>query len=100
MAARRSSQPDTWGYSSAGRAPALQAGGQRFESASLHAKRALLLGLVLDFPRKFPDGAERPWLGMFFETVNRIWRMDYPPMWLQRWGDGVGWSVREVCEVG
>ena len=25
-----------WGYSSAGRAPALQAGGQRFDSARLH----------------------------------------------------------------
>ena len=28
--------PPFWGYSSAGRAPALQAGGQRFESAYLH----------------------------------------------------------------
>ena len=26
----------TWGYSSAGRAPALQAGGQRFDPAYLH----------------------------------------------------------------
>ena len=25
-----------WGYSSAGRAPALQAGGQRFDPANLH----------------------------------------------------------------
>jgi len=31
-----------------------------------------------------------PGSGMFFETVNRIWRMDCPPMWLQRWGDGAG----------
>ena len=28
--------PITWGFSSAGRAPALQAGGQRFEPANLH----------------------------------------------------------------
>ena len=28
--------PDLWGYSSAGRAPALQAGGQRFDPAYLH----------------------------------------------------------------
>ena len=28
--------PDFWGYSSAGRAPALQAGGQGFESPYLH----------------------------------------------------------------
>jgi hypothetical protein len=47
----------------------------------------LRLGLVLDFPRKFPDGAERLWLGMFFETVNRIWRMDCPP-WRQGFPSG------------
>jgi hypothetical protein len=41
----------------------------------------------------------RPGVGMFFETVNRIWRMDCPPMWLQRWGDGVGWFVRSVCKL-
>ena len=29
-------QSTVWGYSSAGRAPALQAGGQRFDSAHLH----------------------------------------------------------------
>ena len=29
----------TWGYSSAGRAPALHAGGQRFDPASLHTIR-------------------------------------------------------------
>ena len=28
--------PDLWGYSSVGRAPALQAGGQEFESPYLH----------------------------------------------------------------
>ena len=27
---------DSWGFSSAGRAPALQAGGQRFDPANLH----------------------------------------------------------------
>ena len=29
---------DIWGFSSAGRAPALQAGGQRFDPANLHHK--------------------------------------------------------------
>ena len=29
---------DIWGYSSAGRAPALQAGGQRFDPAYLHQR--------------------------------------------------------------
>ena len=31
---------DIWGFSSAGRAPALQAGGQRFDPANLHQKRS------------------------------------------------------------
>jgi hypothetical protein len=59
----------------------------------------LRLGLVLDFPRKFPDGAERLWLGMFFETVNRIWRMDCPP-WRQGFPSGgaaVGWDGLSEC---
>ena len=30
--------PDSWGYSSVGRAPALQAGGQGFESLYLHGR--------------------------------------------------------------
>ena len=29
-----------WGFSSAGRAPALQAGGQRFDPANLHQKKS------------------------------------------------------------
>ncbi len=90
------------GLSSAGRAPALQAGGQRFESASLHCEAcsADWLGVCLlshEIPAWVLWGLV---VGMFFETVNRIWRMDCPPMWLQRWGDGVGWFVRNVCEVG
>ena len=35
----------TWGFSSAGRAPALQAGGQRFDPANLH-QHGLLAQLV------------------------------------------------------
>ena len=31
---------DIWGFSSAGRAPALQAGGQRFDPANLHQKKS------------------------------------------------------------
>ena len=31
----------SWGYSSVGRAPALQAGCQRFKSANLHLEKAL-----------------------------------------------------------
>ena len=32
---------EIWGFSSAGRAPALQAGGQRFDPANLHHKKRL-----------------------------------------------------------
>ena len=37
--------PDLWGYSSVGRAPALQAGGHEFESRYIHEsfEKALLL---------------------------------------------------------
>jgi hypothetical protein len=52
----------------------------------------LRLGLVLDFPRKFPDGAERLWLGMFFETVNRIWRQGFPSG-----SAAVGWDGLSEC---
>ena len=33
--------PIMWGFSSAGRAPALQAGGQRFDPANLHSHGSL-----------------------------------------------------------
>ena len=34
----------TWGFSSAGRAPALQAGGQRFDPANLHQPKEVDTG--------------------------------------------------------
>ena len=37
-----SKDEDKRGYSSAGRAPALQAGGQRFDSAHLHHREGLI----------------------------------------------------------
>ena len=37
---------DIRGYSSAGRAPALQAGGQRFDPAYLHQREELRLGAL------------------------------------------------------
>ena len=40
--------PNSWGFSSAGRAPALHAGGQEFESPNLHhLKRPNKIGLFL-----------------------------------------------------
>ena len=37
-----------WGYSSAGRAPALQAGGQRFDPAYLHHRRRLIEAVLAE----------------------------------------------------
>ena len=37
--------PEQWGISSAGRAPALHAGGQRFDPAILHQFRTKALGM-------------------------------------------------------
>ena len=47
-----------WGFSSAGRAPALQAGGQRFDPANLHH---ILKGLT-----------EAPWKRCFNESLARF----------------------------
>ena len=38
--------PDLWGYSSVGRAPALQAGGHEFESRYLHADDPAIQGCL------------------------------------------------------
>ena len=38
--------PDLWGYSSVGRAPALQAGGQEFESLRLHCDKICRNNLI------------------------------------------------------
>ena len=54
--------PNTWGHSSAGRAPALQAGGRRFEPAWLHHSDTLMMGMA--------GGA----VGFFRYMVMRIYR--------------------------
>ena len=36
---KQTGEDKRWGFSSAGRAPALQAGGQRFDPANLHHKK-------------------------------------------------------------
>jgi hypothetical protein len=51
------STPDFWGFSSVGRAPALQAGCQQFESANLHwviAQNELLI--QINFSTQVRDG--------------------------------------------
>ena len=42
------SSTQTWGCSSAGRAPALQAGGQEFDSPHLHHKEVIFFKLYLE----------------------------------------------------
>jgi hypothetical protein len=54
--------PNTWGHSSAGRAPALQAGGRRFEPAWLHHSDPLMMGMA--------GGA----VGFFDIWIMRIYR--------------------------
>ena len=46
---------EVWGYSSAGRAPALQAGGQRFDPAYLHHEKQQLFnnGLRNNEPNQY-----------------------------------------------
>ena len=43
---------DLWGYSSVGRAPALQAGGQGFESLYLHSQCKLRCTLKTTYPKE------------------------------------------------
>ena len=40
-----------WGFSSAGRAPALQAGGQRFDPANLHQEEVSEYGPIAQLAR-------------------------------------------------
>ena len=58
----RPKQPK-WGFSSAGRAPALHAGGQEFESPNLHHLKSraerLFFNALTEFP-KFKDFQENP----------------------------------------
>ena len=60
-----------WGYSSVGRAPALQAGCQRFESAYLHLRVSLLQQYYI---RKFADGSTYEVLKNYYdaEQLSRI----------------------------
>ena len=46
--------PNSWGRSSVGRAPALQAGGQEFESLRLHRK--ILANFALRILKSFSNG--------------------------------------------
>ena len=54
MAARLFGVKPEWGFSSAGRAPALQAGGQRFDPVKLH--HFFVLTLSRSDERCAPDG--------------------------------------------
>jgi hypothetical protein len=60
------------GFSSAGRAPALQAGGQRFEPAKLHHFISSLLA-GLETSKIFPE------MKTTVSTVNAVDMADFPP---------------------
>ena len=51
---------EIWGYSSAGRAPALQAGGQRFDPAYLHQREEPRLKALLDISNRLEGKTEKP----------------------------------------
>ncbi len=56
-----------WGFSSAGRAPALQAGGHRFEPDYLHQKKKM--GLQLSWLERTTDNREVDGSSPFWPTM-------------------------------
>jgi hypothetical protein len=67
---RRQADIIQWGYSSVGRAPALQAGGQRFESAYLHQDEPLAqLVEHLTFNQGV-EGSSPSWLTKYAEVAQ------------------------------
>ena len=69
---------DEWGCSSAGRAPALQAGGQRFEPAHLHHVLASCGSFASEQARKLIPSAARPhpneFCGFAGDSERTVWR--------------------------
>ena len=62
---------DIWGFSSAGRAPALQAGGQRFDPANLHQKRSEAdMGQQLSWLEHTTDNREVDGSSPFWPTTS------------------------------
>ena len=62
-----------WGFSSAGRAPALQAGGQRFDPANLHQKR------LTEVPKRFETSLSL--LGLEKNTFNSALCIQHSALW-------------------
>ena len=58
-----------WGFSSAGRAPALQAGGQRFDPANLHQKE-VVTGQELSWLEHTTDNREVDGSSPFWPTTS------------------------------
>ena len=58
-----------WGFSSAGRAPALQAGGQRFDPANLHQKE-VVTGQQLSWLEHTTDNREVDGSSPFWPTTS------------------------------
>ena len=71
-----------WGVSSAGRAPALQAGGHRFDPGTLHQQKSWQLTVK--------ELTEVPWKWDFIEflereTQNAPWKLNIESIMMQLW---------------
>ena len=65
-----------WGFNSAGRAPALQAGGQRFDPANLHQERLTesVDGNMEWFIESFEEDSEfAPWKLNIESIMMQLW---------------------------
>ena len=63
--------PEIWGVSSAGRAPALQAGGHRFDPGTLHQKKFLDMGQQLSWLEHTTDNREVDGSSPFWPTTSK-----------------------------
>ena len=78
-----------WGVSSAGRAPALQAGGHRFDPGTLHQQKSWQL-TVDSWQLTVKELTEVPWKWDFIEflereTQNAPWKLNIESIMMQLW---------------
>jgi hypothetical protein len=73
----------TWGYSSAGRAPALQAGGQRFDPVYLHQQPDAAAAKCCATPRRRDPGRKRAEHGGRVGRRFRKTKQQKAEKWLQ-----------------
>jgi hypothetical protein len=74
-----------WGFSSAGRAPALQAGCQRFESANLHGFRKEHVGSGSDLVKGGMIPASFDSLVLLLRQKAKLNKKEFQRCWAQQW---------------